>query len=58
MEANWEVDITASDTVLQDLSSFDFIVCYIALLSAQAMGVTNHWTEVDWTGLDSQKRQK
>ena len=21
-------------------------------------GVTNHWTEVDWTGLDSQKCQK
>ena len=36
MEASWEVDITASDTVLQDLSSFD-VVCYIALLSAQAI---------------------
>ena len=24
----------------------------------RAWGVTNHWTEVDWTGLDSQKRQK
>ena len=22
------------------------------------MGVTNHLTEVDWTGLDSRKRQK
>ena len=22
------------------------------------MGVTNHWTEVDWTGMDSQKCQK
>ena len=37
MEASWEVDITASDTVLQDLSSFDVVVCYIALLSAQAI---------------------
>ena len=22
------------------------------------MGVTNHWTEVDWTGLDSQTNKK
>ena len=22
------------------------------------VGITNQWTEVDWTGLDSQKRQK
>ena len=37
MEASWEVDITASDTVLQDLSYFDVVVCSIALLSAQAI---------------------
>lgn len=22
------------------------------------LGITNQWTEVDWAGLDSQKRQK
>ena len=37
MEASWEVDIIASDTVLQDLSSFDIVVWYIAFLSAQAI---------------------
>ena len=35
MEASREVDITASDTVLQDLSSLDVVVCYIALLNSQ-----------------------
>ena len=31
-------------------------VCISELANWQ--GVTNHWTEVDWTVLDSQKRQK
>ena len=37
MYGGQEVDITASDTVLQGLSCFDVIVCYIALLCAQAI---------------------